>query len=373
MDIHTAKLNNDTEKEHRKNRTYSMIKIDIKSKTGSYPVIIGFGLLKRVNYFFKKSGINGRCVLLCNQDLYNLYGKTLVKDLNNNTENVIIKDGENVKSLETAKELYDKLIELDMNRDSTIMALGGGVTGDLAGYVAATYLRGVNLVHIPTSLVAQIDSSIGGKVGVNYKDIKNAIGSFYPPKLVLTDIQTLKTLPKKEFNNGMAEVIKSAIVRNRKLFYFLKRNYEKIRQQEPNTMLKLVTKTCKIKIDVVTRDEKEASLRKILNFGHTFGHPLEMLHDYKHGEAVAVGMMMATKLARGYAILKDDSLLYQLEFILKMFDLPTDTPLLNDQYWDLLLKDKKRKEKIVFILPERIGKIKLVKSDIEKVKEIMEN
>jgi 3-dehydroquinate synthase len=347
-----------------------MMRIDVKSKTGNYPVIIGFGLLKKVNYFFKKSGIKGRCVLICNQALYNLYGKTLVKNLGNNTEILIIEDGENVKSLETAKKLYDQLIRLDMNRDSTIIALGGGVTGDLAGYVAATYLRGINLVHIPTSLVAQIDSSIGGKVGVNYRNIKNAIGSFYPPKLVLTDIKTLKTLPEEEFNNGMAEVIKSAVIRNESLFQLIKRNSGKIKRHESDTMLKLITKTCKIKISIIERDEREKGIRKVLNFGHTFGHPLEMLHGYKHGGAISLGMMMATRVAKNLNILEDYSLPQQLESTLKMFNLPTECPKLGNNYWDLLSKDKKREETAVFILPEKIGIVKVMKSSVEEIRKI---
>lgn len=350
-----------------------MIKIDVKSKAGNYPVIIGSGLLQRVNYFFKKAGVTRRCVLICNKELYSLYGKALLSNLKDyNTETIIIEDGEKVKSLETAKNLYDQLIDLDVNRDATIVALGGGVTGDLAGYAAATYLRGINLVHIPTSLVAQIDSSIGGKVGINYRNIKNAIGSFYLPRLVLTDVKTLRTLPEIEFNNGMAEVIKSAVIRDKKLFHFLRTNHEKIKKQELNMMLKLVTKTCKIKIDVVMQDERESNLRKILNFGHTFGHPLEMLYNRKHGEAVAIGMMMATKLAGKFGILKDDFLLPQLKSLLKMFSLPTEHPQLNKGYWDLLLKDKKRKEKMIFILPERIGRPVIINMNIERIRDVFE-
>lgn len=350
-----------------------MKKLIVKSKSGNYPVIIGSGLLRRANYFFKKAGITRKCVLICNKKLYNLYGSNLIDNIDNDTEVIIIKDGEEVKSLETVKVLYDRLIELDINRSSTIIALGGGVTGDLAGYAAATYLRGISLVHIPTSLVSQIDSSIGGKVGVNYKNIKNAIGSFYLPKLVLTDIKALRTLPKTEFNNGMAEVIKSAVIDNKNLFCFLKKNYESIKKQEPNTMLKLIIKTCNIKIKIVEQDEREKEIRKILNFGHTFGHPLEMLHGYKHGISIAIGMVMATKMAKEFEILKDESLLNRLKSMLKTFNLPVDYPLLNNDYWNLLIKDKKREEKMVFILPERIGKVKMVKSDVEKVKKAIKN
>lgn len=345
-----------------------MIRIDVKSKAGNYPVRIGFEILQRANYFFKKAGITGKCVLICNQKLYDLYGKTLINNLDNDTEVIIIGDGEKVKSLETSKNLYDRLIELDINRESTIIALGGGVTGDLAGYVAATYLRGVNLVHIPTSLVAQVDSSIGGKVGINYKNIKNAIGSFYPPKLVLTDVKTLRTLSETEFNNGIAEVIKSAVIGNKNLFHFLRINYEKIKKQELNTMLKLITETCKIKVDIVTQDEKEKGIRKILNLGHTFGHPLEMLYKYKHGKAIAIGMIMAIKSAKKFNILKEESLPQQLKSVLKMFDLPIEHPPLNNDYWDLMLKDKKREEKMIFILPKRLGKVEIVKADIGKIR-----
>lgn len=349
-----------------------MIRIDVKSKSGNYPVIIGLGLLQRASYFFKKVGVTGRCVLICNKKVYSLYGETLINNLENETNVIIVGDGEKIKSLETAKSLYDQLIDLDINRDATIIALGGGVTGDLAGYVAATYLRGINLVQIPTSLIAQIDSSIGGKVGVNYQSIKNAIGSFYSPKLVLTDIQTLRTLPESEFNNGMAEVIKSAVIRNKKLFHFLKTNHKRIKKQEPDTMLKLVTEVCKIKVNVVMQDERETSLRKILNFGHTFGHPLEMLYNNTHGEAVAIGMNMAAKSAEKLGVLKDNSLLQQLRSLLKIFSLPTEHPQLNENYWSLLLKDKKRKEKMIFILPERIGRPVIINMNIERIRDVFE-
>lgn len=345
-----------------------MIRINVKSKVGAYPVMIGFGILQKANYFFKKEGITGRCILVCSQQLYRLYGKTLLNSLDNKSEILIIEDREESKSLETTEVLYSKLTDMDVNRNATIITLGGGVTGDLAGYVAATYLRGLNLVHIPTSLVAQVDSSIGGKVGVNYKNIKNAIGAFYPPKLVITDAKTLETLPEAELNNGLAEVIKSAIVGNGSLFHLLRKDYEKIRKRELGTLLNLISKTCKAKVRIVEHDEKEKGVRKILNFGHTFGHPLEMLYGYKHGEAVAVGMVMATRAAKNLNILEEGSLPQQLESMLKMFNLPTEPPSLNDDYWSLLLKDKKREDKIVCILPEKIGKVRIIKMGIEKIR-----
>ena len=215
-----------------------------------------------------------------------------------------VPDGEKYKTLDSAGKLYEELTECFAERNTAILALGGGVIGYLAGFVAATYMRGVPLIHVPTTLLAQVDSSIGGKAAVDHGKLKNKIGAFYQPKMVITDTATLKTLPRKEFANGMAEVIKSAVIRDRDFFVFIEQNLDKIVGRDEETIEKMVLRAASIKALVVMQDERDTGLRNILNFGHTIGHAVETVSKFKiaHGQAVAIGMVAEAKIAASMGI-----------------------------------------------------------------------
>ena len=230
--------------------------------------------------------------------------------------------------------------------------------GDLAGFVAATYMRGVPLVQIPTTLLAQVDSSIGGKVAVDHGQLKNIIGVFYQPKLVIADIDTLKTLPEAELANGLAEVIKSAAIRNRKFFDFLEANLERARSLDTAVLEEIVLETARIKAEIVARDEKDSGLRSILNYGHTIGHAIETVSDFqlKHGQAVAIGMVAAARISSRMGIL-DESDVIRLTNIIKKAGLPTEMPDLNiKEIISAMKHDKKvQQDKIRFVLLKSIG------------------
>jgi 3-dehydroquinate synthase len=215
--------------------------------------------------------------------------------------------GENSKSLRQVSRVLERLPAMKLDRKSFVVALGGGVVGDLAGFVAATYLRGIPFIQIPTSLLAMVDSSVGGKTGVNLPQGKNLVGAFHQPRLVLADIGTLATLPARELRAGFAEVIKTAAIRDAKFFAWLEQNYRKVLALDAQAVARVVRRCCEVKADVVSRDERESGLRAILNFGHTIGHAMEALADYRgllHGEAVAIGMIAAAELSVRCAGLK---------------------------------------------------------------------
>ncbi len=209
--------------------------------------------------------------------------------------------GESSKTLQMAEKIYTKAIEIGLDRKSLIVALGGGVVGDLAGFVAATYLRGVPFIQVPTTLLAQVDSSVGGKTAVNHKLGKNLIGAFYQPQAVFIDLETLKTLPEREIKSGLGEVVKYGVISDEKFFSYLEENVEKILSRDLKVMEKIICRSCEIKAEVVAQDEKENNLRRILNFGHTIAHAVELETDYKkyrHGEAVAIGMIGAALISQ---------------------------------------------------------------------------
>ena len=213
---------------------------------------------------------------------------------------VEIPDGEEYKNFETLKSIYDSLIEFGFDRSSLIVALGGGVVGDIAGFAAATYLRGIPFVQVPTTLLAQVDSSVGGKTGINHEKGKNLIGAFYQPGFVLIDTSTLDTLPEREYLSGLAEVAKYGIVLDGNLFDFMSANAGKLLDRDKESLLTVIKRSCSIKASIVEKDEKEAGLRAVLNYGHTIGHAVETLTCYKrytHGEAVAIGMAQAARFS----------------------------------------------------------------------------
>jgi 3-dehydroquinate synthase len=269
-------------------------------------------------------------------------------------------DSESSKNLQTVERLCRALIRSHADRDCLIVAVGGGVVGDVAGFVAASYLRGVSLVHVPTTIVAQVDSSIGGKTGVNLAEGKNLVGAFYPPRLVLTDPELLRTLPERQFRGGLAEIIKHGVIADAKLFAFCENNIEKILRRDPASLDRLIPLNVKIKASVVGRDERESDLREILNFGHTFGHALESLTKYRryqHGEAVAWGMMVAAVLGHEIGVTRADDVARIVSLVRRIGPLPPWPAFSPEKMIDAMRADKKvRKGKLRFVLATRIGK-----------------
>lgn len=342
-----------------------MKEVRVNLKGEAYSIYIGQGILNRLGVVLNRYKFSRKMAIVTNSIVNQLYGAALKDDLEAAGFEVLtieIPDGESYKSLETAWTVYDKLIENRLDRRSAILALGGGVVGDLAGFVAATYLRGVPFIQIPTSLLAQVDSSVGGKVAVNHPMGKNMIGAFYQPKLVWTDLRTLKSLPQREFKSGLAEVVKYGVIADREFFKYLEKNTSRIMDLDLNALTKIVTRACTIKARVVEQDEKEKGLRMILNYGHTIGHALEMLTNfsvYKHGEAVAIGMMTAAKIAYKQGLLNKGALVRQ-ENLLRQIGLPTliEEKVEIEEILTALLRDKKVvNNKIRFVLPKELGKV----------------
>ncbi|MEO0293266.1 MAG: 3-dehydroquinate synthase [candidate division WOR-3 bacterium] len=340
---------------------FKIIKIKTSSKT--YPIIIGYDL-------FEKDYLNisptNKVVVISNPLISSLYYYEIENILRKKGLNSLIftiPSGEKYKTLDTVKDVYDFLLKEKMDRSGTILALGGGVIGDLGAFVASTFKRGIPIFHIPTTLIAQVDSSIGGKTGVDHPLGKNMIGTFYQPEKVIVDIKKLLSLPEKEFRNGLAEVIKYGIIKDAKLFYLLEEKQKEILNRDIPTLLEIVTRCIKIKKEVVEKDEKEEKgKREILNYGHTIGHIIETLTNYSkytHGEAIAIGMVEEAKLALKEKILRERDFLRIQELVSK-YQLPTSLPD-NINYKEMrkfVAQDKKvRNGKIRLPVPKGIGKI----------------
>jgi 3-dehydroquinate synthase len=282
----------------------------------------------------------------------------------------LMPDGERFKNYKTVHKIYDFLVSISATRKSLIIAFGGGVIGDIAGFVASTYHRGIPIIHIPTTLLAQVDSSIGGKTGYNLKEGKNLIGSFYQPEFIISDPLFLDTLPQKEFLSGFAEVIKAGCIKDNKLFCLIEKNLEKVIRRDKHVLSNIITKAQKVKINVVQKDEREEGLRAILNFGHTLGHAIEVQKKWRvsHGFAVAAGIAFASFLSYKESGLSEEELLRILK-LLKKVGYSLNYNLDKTQLGNVLLKDKKKKEETVeWVLLERIGKaIYGIKIDIEQI------
>ena len=269
----------------------------------SYAIKIGAGLLARLGGECARLKLGSRCAIITDTNVGKRFARAAFNSLANAgffPSLIVVPAGETAKSLKTVQTGYDLLAVHRLERKSFIVALGGGVVGDLAGFVAATYLRGIEFVQVPTTLLAQVDSSVGGKVGVNLKAGKNLVGAFYQPRLVLCDLDTLDTLPEREFCAGLGEVIKYGIIFDAKLFARLERDLPRLLRREPEALAAVVARCCEIKAEVVGQDETEGGLRAILNFGHTIGHAIENISGYGkylHGEAIAIGQVAAAKLS----------------------------------------------------------------------------
>ncbi len=338
-----------------------MRQVNVALGSKSYPVSIGPGLLAQTGRYLKENGFAGRLVVITDAHVNRLYGSTLKQALEADGFGVSIIEvppGEAQKSLENAGRLYREMTAVRAERTTPILALGGGVIGDLAGFVAATYQRGVPLVQLPTTLLAQVDSSVGGKVAVDHGQLKNMIGAFYQPEMVIADTDTLKSLPDEELTNGLAEVIKSAVIRNSQFFSFLEGNMGKIKSLDGGILEEIVFQSVKIKAAVVAEDELDMGLRNILNYGHTVGHAVESASDFKikHGYAVAIGMVAAARIASKRGML-DGNEAERLKRLIIKAGLPVEMPDLGvEEIMQAMQHDKKVREgKARFVLLRSIG------------------
>lgn len=290
----------------------NILTLDIPATTAtSYPIIVADDTLSNADYWAKRIDSRQVCIV-SNELVAGYYLDALQAQLSDKTViSVMLEDGEAHKTLDAVSHIIDALMQARFNRDATIIALGGGIVGDVAGYAAASYQRGIHYIQVPTSLLAQVDSSVGGKTGVNHPLGKNMIGAFYQPQAVMIDVSTLTTLAPREFSAGMAEVIKYGLINDPDFFHWLENNIERIMTQDSATLIEMIAHCCQNKADIVAADEREAGQRALLNLGHTFGHALEALthyQTYKHGEAIAIGMRMAAELSRLQGWLSDQDL-----------------------------------------------------------------
>lgn len=330
----------------------------------SYHIIIDRDILGKIGDFISKISKPCKAVIVTDKTVENLYGSIVFNSLSEcdfDVKLVSIEDGEDQKSIQRAEELYEHMFDHKIDRKSIIVALGGGVIGDLTGFVASTFMRGIPFVQIPTTLLSQVDSSVGGKVAVNHPRGKNMIGSFYQPKAVFIDTATLTSLPKAEMIAGMVEVIKYGVIKDLDFFEYIEDHLSEIMSLDAEALENSVYNSCKTKAHVVEQDEKEEGLRAILNYGHTIGHALEALTSYKkyrHGEAVAIGMVYASKLAKEMGLI-DDTVLERQKTLFNKLGLKLKDDKLNpNDIVKILYQDKKTiGGKLRFVLPTEIGKV----------------
>ena len=345
----------------------SVIKVDIPEKF--YDITIAPGSLDQLGEQMASLKLGRKVLLVSNPMIFKYYGERAIASLEKAGFEVVsynLPPGERYKTLNSIQKLYDIALENRLERSSTMVALGGGVIGDMTGFAAATWLRGINVVQVPTSLLAMVDSAIGGKTGVNHPHGKNLIGAFHQPSLVLIDPEVLKTLPAPEFRAGMAEVIKYGVIWDTELFTQLElsKHLDQLRYVKSDLINSILTHSCQAKADVVSKDEKESGLRAILNYGHTIGHAVESLTEYrllKHGEAVGIGMVAAGDIAVKLGLWTQADTERQ-NALIKKAGLPTQIPanLAIEAFINALQLDKKVKSgKVRFVLPTQIGTVKV--------------
>ncbi|ODS32292.1 MAG: 3-dehydroquinate synthase [Candidatus Scalindua rubra] len=340
----------------------------------SYHIIIDKGILNQVGTLISKVISPSKAVVITDKTVAQLYGNTVLNSLSEcdfEVKLVSIEPGEDQKTITKAEELYEALFDHKMDRKSPIIALGGGVIGDLAGFVASTFMRGIPLVQIPTTLLAQVDSSIGGKVAVNHTRGKNMIGCFYQPKAVFIDTATLQTLQRAELIAGMVEVIKYGMIKDAVFFEYIEKHLSEILELDDVALENIIYNSCKIKAHVVELDEKEVGLRAILNYGHTIGHALEALtlyKKYRHGDAVAMGMIYASKIAMELKLAEEIVLKRQESLFRKLGLNLKDNELNPNDIVRVLYQDKKTvRGKLRLVLPTRIGEVIIADKTSDKV------
>ncbi|WP_224087663.1 3-dehydroquinate synthase [Nostoc sp. MS1] len=342
-----------------------MASINVNLPTQSYEIAIAPASLDQIGQSLAELKLGKKVLVVSNPTIFKHFGKNIVDSLESagfQVASYSLPPGERYKTLNSIQKLYDIALENRLERSSTMVALGGGVIGDMTGFAAATWLRGINVVQVPTTLLAMVDSAIGGKTGVNHPNGKNLIGAFHQPRFVLIDPQVLKTLPVREFRAGMAEVIKYGVIWDAELFNQLEQSkrLDQLRYIKPELVDAILTRSCQAKADVVGKDEKEGGLRAILNYGHTIGHAVESLTNYrllKHGEAVGIGMVAAGQIAVNLGLWQQEEADRQNALIEKA-GLPTKLPagldiegIIETLQWDKKVKDGK----VRFILPTQIG------------------
>tara|TARA_Y100000741_G_scaffold364252_1_gene354648 strand:- start:313 stop:1419 length:1107 start_codon:yes stop_codon:yes gene_type:complete len=343
------------------------IRINIKTKNSNYPIIIGSGLIKKLTKVFDDNSLKfNKCLLIIDNKIPKKFINEIIKSLKNKEKTIYyFNASEKNKSIASINKILDLLLKKNFHRNDCVISIGGGITGDVSGFVSSMFKRGIKFINIPTTLLAQIDSSIGGKTGINSKYGKNLIGSFYQPNLVLTDIDFLKTLPKREIICGYAEILKHSLISSKRFFLFLNKNASKILNLKTPYIEKSIKESCIIKKNIIQIDEKEKNLRKILNFGHTFAHAYEAVLDYSkklnHGEAVLLGIMSASKFSFEKKLLINNEFELIKSHLIK-FRLPRD---INNYFKkknlkkiiSFMKKDKKNNsQKINLVLLKRIGR-----------------
>lgn len=348
-----------------------MKRINVKSKSFAYPVFIGSHILHSLPELLEKHKLYRNVFVVIDENVEKIYGrevKRLVNRWANRSSFFILKASERSKSITTLKKIYTALADNEFGRDTLLLSVGGGITGDVAGYCAANYMRGIQLVHLPTTLLASVDSSIGGKTGVNFYNRKNLIGAFYQPQIVIIDTDFLQTLSAAELKSGAGETIKYAFLSNKGFYNYLQLNFEKLLLLNGKVLNKVISESVLIKAGVVSQDEKETGLRKILNFGHTFAHAFESHSSYKmkHGEAVVGGIVAALFLSHKLKFFNDDKLESYLKF-LSLYKLPSVIKRVNNnKVFELMHLDKKRiGNRIMFVLLKDIGNL-IIDAEIEK-------
>ncbi len=354
-----------------------MRKIRVRLKDRSYDILIGRGLLKSLGLFVKKLNIGRDAVVVTNSRILRLYGDIVKRSFKKSGITVrfeTVPGSEKAKSVGIMAGLLNRISRYDKNKNIFLVALGGGVIGDLTGFVASAYKRGIPYIQIPTTLLGQVDSAIGGKTAIDLSSAKNLAGAVYQPKLVLSDIALLKSLPDRELKNGLAEVIKYGMIKDRELFSFIEKNIEKILRQNPAALEHIVSRSTEIKRAFVEKDEfDKKNIRAILNFGHTLGHALEAASKYSgryaHGEAVAIGMLAAADIALRSGIARNVPDIIRLRRLVHSCGLPVKAAKIKPgAIWDAQLHDKKhsgRKNK--FILPIAIGEVGIFECVPDKI------
>ena len=334
------------------------LKVNLEDR--SYPIYIGSDV-SLDNELYSKHISSKKIALITNEQIADLYLSEISQTLNAfDLKTLVLPEGETEKNLETVGKAVEFLSDNGIDRDSSIIAFGGGVIGDITGFVASSYMRGIKFLQVPTTLLAQVDSSVGGKTGVNINTGKNLIGSFYQPSAVIADTRYLNSLEPNRLSEGLAEVIKYGLIRDEDFFKWLSKNTNRILALEPEIMTHLIERCCQIKAEIVSEDEREGSIRAILNYGHTFGHAIESLTDYSvytHGEAVSIGMVMAASMAERMGMLSQDDKT-DITRLLESVNLPTKKPdLNNNDFLESMKRDKKVQDgEIRLILLESIGR-----------------
>ena len=345
------------------------VRIDVTTPSRAYTVAIENDSIERLRVILDEVHAPPRRFIVSSPLVWRLHGRRVARAIDG-SEPILVPDGERHKQLPTVVRIYDALVRANADRASTLVTFGGGVIGDMAGFAAATYLRGIALVHVPTTLLAQVDSAIGGKVGVNHPLGKNLIGSFYQPHAVVIDPTVLGTLPRREFRAGLYEVIKYGVTSSAGLFDRVTRDKTAIFAREADALTPIIAESCGIKAAVVSADEREAGLRRILNFGHTAGHAIEAVtkyRRYRHGEAVAYGMLVAAELASARGALADRDKKALADLIAGLGPLPAIADVSTAQILDAMRHDKKVVSgRLHFVLPTAIGATAIVDDVTDK-------